>query len=105
MQPFFLRACDVAPVVLRDPIPEAASVAEGDGGGGGGECFLVLPIERARDGAGDGVGDDGREKPARGKRGEAGGREGGRREAVASPKSKDYMHHHRGRRRASEGAR
>ena len=93
LQPFlpsclFLRACDVAPV---RGTPRSDS--RGGIGGGGGECFLVLPFCGAR--VGDGVGDDDgrRGKSLPGKESEGGPKEGGR-EAAASAKSKDYVHHH-----------
>ena len=89
LQPFlpsclFLRACDVAPVVLRDPIPEAASAAAAAANASSfcRSVELALEMVWATTMVEGG-------KASQGKRGSEGGRE-----AAASAKSKDYVHHH-----------
>ena len=83
----FLRACDVAPVVLRDPIPEAASAAAANASSFCRSVELALEMVWATTMVEGG-------KASQGKRAREGRREVGGREAAASAKSKDYVHHH-----------
>ena len=94
LQPFlpsclFLRACDVAPVVLRDPIPEAASAAAN-------ASSFCRSVELALEMVWATTMVEGG-KASQGRRAREGGPKEGGREAAASAKSKDYVHHHRER--------